>query len=106
MRCAVVIGIAAAALLWCADSRRSDVWKFDSITLIGGHAVTAEGHPRGIAPAAGKDVGGGGGGGVGGGGGGVVRVCCGGGPPGGRGAPPGGGGARPGGGGGGGGPAF
>jgi hypothetical protein len=32
------------------------VWKFDSITLIGGHAVTAEGHPRVIATAAGKAV--------------------------------------------------
>jgi hypothetical protein len=32
------------------------VWKFDSITRIGGHAVTAEGHPRVIATAAGKAV--------------------------------------------------
>ena len=32
------------------------MWKFDSITLIGGHAVTAEGHPRVIATAAGKAV--------------------------------------------------
>ena len=55
MRRAVAIGIAAAALLWCAD-RRSDVWKFDSITQIGGHAVTAEGHPRVIATPAGKAV--------------------------------------------------
>src|SRR5450432_1850950 len=55
MRRAAVIGMAAAALLWCAD-RRSDVWKFDSITQIGGHAVTAEGHPRVIATAAGKAV--------------------------------------------------
>jgi hypothetical protein len=59
MRRAVVIGIAigitAALALWCAD-RRSDVWKFDSITQIGGHAVTAEGHPRVIATPAGKAV--------------------------------------------------
>ena len=32
------------------------MWKFDSITRIGGHAVTAEGHPRVIATAAGKAV--------------------------------------------------
>ena len=55
MRLARRIGIAAAALLWCAD-RRSDVWKFDSITQIGGHAVTAEGHPRVISTPAGKAV--------------------------------------------------
>jgi hypothetical protein len=55
MRRAAAIGIAAAGLLWCAD-RRSDVWKFDSLTQIGGHAVTAEGHPRVIATAAGKAV--------------------------------------------------
>ena len=55
MRRAAVIGMAAAALLWGAD-RRSDVWNFDSITQIGGHAVTAEGHPRVIATAAGKAV--------------------------------------------------
>ena len=55
MRRAAAIGIATAVLLWCAD-RRSDVWKFDSITQIGGHAVTAEGHPRVIATPAGKAV--------------------------------------------------
>ena len=55
MRRTVVVGIAAAALLWCADSE-SEVWKFDSITKIGGHAVTAEGHPRVIATPAGKAV--------------------------------------------------
>jgi len=55
MRRAALIGIAAAALLWCAD-RRSDVWKFDNITRIGGHAVTAEGHPRVIETPAGKAV--------------------------------------------------
>ncbi len=32
------------------------MWKFDSLTQIGGHAVTAEGHPRVIATAAGKAV--------------------------------------------------
>ena len=32
------------------------MWKFDSITQIGGHAVTAEGHPRVIATPAGKAV--------------------------------------------------
>jgi len=51
----IVIWITAAALLWCA-ARRSDVWKFDSITRIGGHAVTAEGHPRVIETPAGKAV--------------------------------------------------
>ena len=55
MRRAAAFGIAAAALLWCAD-RRSDVWKFDSITRIGGHAVTVEGHPRVIETPAGKAV--------------------------------------------------
>ena len=54
MRHALVLVICAAAL-WCAD-RRSDVWKFDSITQIGGHAVTAEGHPRVISTPAGKAV--------------------------------------------------
>ncbi len=55
MKRAAVLGIATAVLLWCADGR-SDVWKFDSITQIGGHAVTAEGHPRVIATPAGKAV--------------------------------------------------
>jgi hypothetical protein len=55
MRHAIAIGICAAALLWCAD-RRSDVWTFDSITEIGGHAVKAEGHPRVISTPAGKAV--------------------------------------------------
>jgi hypothetical protein len=55
-RAAIGIGIAAAALLWCAVPRRSDVWKFDSITRVGGHAVTAEGHPRVIATPAGNAV--------------------------------------------------
>src|SRR5664280_2246213 len=56
MRRGAVIAIAAAALLWSADPRRSDMWQFDSITRIGGLAVTAEGHPRVIATAAGKAV--------------------------------------------------
>lgn len=55
MRRAAAIAIAVAALLWCAD-RRSEVWKFDSITQIGGHAVTVEGHPRVIETPAGKAV--------------------------------------------------
>ena len=55
MRRTTGIAIAAAALLWAADTR-SEVWKFDSITKIGGHAVTAEGHPRVIATPAGKAV--------------------------------------------------
>jgi hypothetical protein len=55
MRRTVTIGIAVAALLWCADTR-SQVWKFDSISKIGGHAVTAEGHPRVISTPAGKAV--------------------------------------------------
>jgi hypothetical protein len=55
MRRTAVVGIAAAALPWCADNR-SEVWKFDSITKVGGHAVTAEGHPRVISTPAGKAV--------------------------------------------------
>jgi hypothetical protein len=55
MRRAAAIAIAAAALLWCAD-RRSEVWNFDSIARIGGHAVTVEGHPRVIETPAGKAV--------------------------------------------------
>jgi hypothetical protein len=55
MKRAALAGIAAAVLLWCADAR-SDVWKFDNITRIGGHAVTAEGHPRVISTPAGKAV--------------------------------------------------
>ena len=55
MRHALLLGICVAALLWCAE-RRSDVWKFDSITQIGGHAVKAEGHPRVISTPAGKAV--------------------------------------------------
>jgi hypothetical protein len=56
MRRITAVMIGAAALLWCADPRRSDVWNFDSITRIGGHAVTAEGHPRVISTPAGKAV--------------------------------------------------
>ena len=55
MRPALLLAICAAALVWCADTR-SDVWKFDSITEIGGHAVKAEGHPRVISTPAGKAV--------------------------------------------------
>ena len=55
VRIVFVIVAAAALLLWCAD-RRSDVWKFDSITQIGGYPVTAEGHPHVISTAAGKAV--------------------------------------------------
>ena len=55
MRRAIVLGIALVALAWCADWS-SEVWKFDSITQIGGHKVTAEGHPRVIATPAGKAV--------------------------------------------------
>jgi hypothetical protein len=53
MRRATVFGIGLVALAWCAD-RSSQVWKFDSITQIGGHPVTAEGHPRVISTPAGK----------------------------------------------------
>ncbi len=56
MRRAAIIGIAAAAALWCADHIRSDMWNFDSITQIGGHAVTVEGRPRLISTPAGKAV--------------------------------------------------
>ena len=55
MKRATVLGIALVALAWCAD-RTSEVWKFDSTTQIGGHKVTAEGHPRVIATPAGKAV--------------------------------------------------
>src|ERR1022692_3510271 len=55
MRRAALAGIAATVLLWCADAG-GDVWNFDSITRIGGHAVTAEGHPRVISTPAGKAV--------------------------------------------------
>ena len=51
----IITGILPAALLWCADAG-SEVWKFDSITRIAGHAVKAEGHPRVISTAAGKAV--------------------------------------------------
>jgi len=49
------IAIAAAALLWCADPA-TEVWHFDSLTQIGGHAVTVEGQPRVISTPAGKAV--------------------------------------------------
>ena len=52
----IAIVAAAAALLWCADPGRSEVWNFDSLTQIGGHAVTVEGHPRVISTLAGKAV--------------------------------------------------
>ena len=52
---AIAIAIAAVLALWCADPT-SEVWKFDSIERIGGHAVTVEGHPRVISTPAGKAV--------------------------------------------------
>src|ERR1035441_5324584 len=55
MRRVALAGIATAVLLWCADAG-SDVWKFDSITRIGGHAGTAGRHPRFISTPAGKAV--------------------------------------------------
>jgi hypothetical protein len=55
MRHATILGIALVALAWCAD-KRSELWNFDTITQIGGHKVTAEGHPRVIATPAGKAV--------------------------------------------------
>jgi hypothetical protein len=51
----IAIMIAAAAALWSADPT-SEVWHFDSLTQIGGHAVTVEGHPRVISTPAGKAV--------------------------------------------------
>jgi hypothetical protein len=51
----IALAIAAAALLWCADPT-GEVWNFDSLTRIGGHAVTVEGHPRVISTPAGKAV--------------------------------------------------
>jgi len=55
MRHAIVAGLAAALLLWGAGGK-SEVWKFDSISKIGGHAVAPEGHPKVIATPAGKAV--------------------------------------------------
>jgi hypothetical protein len=55
MRRAALAAMAAAALLWCAE-RTLEVWQFDSTVRIGGHAATAEGHPRVIATPAGKAV--------------------------------------------------
>jgi hypothetical protein len=53
---AVAAMVAAASIMWCVDHSGGEVWKFDSITKIGGHAVTAEGHPQVIATAAGKAI--------------------------------------------------
>jgi len=55
MRHAIVAGLAAALLLWGAGGK-SEVWKFDSISKIGGHAVAPEGHPKVITTPAGKAV--------------------------------------------------
>ena len=55
MRRAPITVIAAAGVLWSADPT-SEVWRFDSLTQIGGHAVTVEGHPRVISTPAGKAV--------------------------------------------------
>lgn len=55
MKRAVALGITAAVMLWCAE-KGSDMWRFDSLTKIGGHAVTAEGSPRVIVTPAGKAV--------------------------------------------------
>ena len=55
MRYAIAAGLAAALMVWGAGGK-NQVWKFDSITEIGGHAVTAEGHPRVISTPAGKAV--------------------------------------------------
>ena len=46
--------LAVAALLWCAPA--AELWKFDSLTKIGGHPVTVEGHPRLITTPAGKAI--------------------------------------------------
>ncbi len=51
----IAIMFAAAAALWGADPT-SEVWHFNSLTKIGGHAVTVEGHPRVISTPAGKAV--------------------------------------------------
>ena len=50
------IASAVAALLMWGAGGKSQVWKFESITNIGGHAVTAEGHPQVITTPAGKAV--------------------------------------------------
>ncbi|MCU1234480.1 MAG: hypothetical protein JWP63_2447 [Candidatus Solibacter sp.] len=47
--------IAFAALLWCA-APAAELWKFDSLTTIGGHPVTVEGHPQLISTPAGKAI--------------------------------------------------
>jgi hypothetical protein len=44
-----------AALLWCA-APAAELWKFDSLTNIGGHPVTVEGHPQLITTPAGKAI--------------------------------------------------
>jgi len=46
--------LALVALLWCAPA--AELWKFDSLSKIGGHDVTVEGHPQLITTAAGKAI--------------------------------------------------
>ncbi|MEO8370181.1 MAG: LamG domain-containing protein [Candidatus Solibacter sp.] len=55
MRYAILAGMAATLLMWGAGGK-SEVWKFDSISRIGGHAVAPEGHPKVIDTPAGKAV--------------------------------------------------
>ncbi len=47
-------GLTLAALLWCAPA--AELWRFDSLTTIGGHDVTVEGHPQLIITPAGKAI--------------------------------------------------
>jgi hypothetical protein len=49
-----ISALALAALLWCAPA--AELWKFDSLSKIGGHPVTVEGHPQLIATPAGKAI--------------------------------------------------
>jgi hypothetical protein len=55
MKPAIVLLPALAAALWCA-APAAELWKFDSLARIGGHAVTVEGHPRVTATPAGKAI--------------------------------------------------
>jgi Concanavalin A-like lectin/glucanases superfamily len=50
-----VSALCFAVLLWCAGPA-AELWKFDSLTSIGGHPVTVVGHPQIISTPAGKAI--------------------------------------------------
>ena len=50
----ILAALAFATLPWCAPA--AELWKFDSLAKIGGHAVTVEGHPQLITTPAGKAI--------------------------------------------------